>query len=469
MANRDAEEPRPPRRAGPRSNPRLPASGARPGDPDELGPSTFRPNPNKAPAPRPPANRGPDPSPPSSPSSLKRAKPPANSDEDLATPASPSPSRKKSKASGDREPSPASGGAGWIERILFGRVSTTHLAQFCRQFGAYLDAGVDLLRSLESLRKQFSRTALGPILERVGMAVRRGDSLTDAMKREPGAFDGQFLAMMTVAEARGGVPETLKSLASSYEAKQRLIRQARSAMIYPIAVLSIAFGVGMLLTVFILPGLIEILEDVIATRGGIDLPLPTRILMGINRFMVRMGWLVVPLVVFGSLFGLIWMYRRPKGKAFLDEIAIRLPVLGKLLRMIDVTRFARTLSALLEAGVEIGGSLDLTAGVLNLAPLRRAVTRARAAVMEGTELSDALGSSRLFPADLIAIMGSGEETGKVPESLERVADDYEERVEFMVKNLGSLVQPIIFIFLGGIVLFIAIAFFSVYAMLLSGF
>lgn len=437
--SRDAEEPRPPRRAGPRSDPRLPASGPEPTGPAGEERSTFRPNPKRPGA----------------------SPPPTESASTFV------PGRKKAKAAPDREPTPASGGPGWIERVVFGRVSTTHLAQFSRQFGAYLDAGVDLLRSLDSLQKQFARTALGPVIGRIALGVRRGDSLSDAMRREPQAFDAQFLAMMGVAEARGGIPETMKMMASGYEAKQRLLRQARSAMIYPIAVITIAFAVGMLLTLFVLPGLVEILEDTIRSRGGIELPLPTRILIAVNRFMLRMGWLVVPLAVVGSIFGGIWLYKKPKGKAFLDEVAMRLPVLGKLFRMIDTTRFARTLGVLTEAGVDIGGSLDLTAAVMKLTPFRRAVTAARAAVMEGSELSDALDASRRFSPDVIAIVNSGEETGKLPESLDRLADDYEERVEFMVKNLGSLIQPLIFIFLGGVVLFIAIAFLSVYIMLLT--
>lgn len=434
----DAESPRPPRRAGPKSSPKLPA----PTEPVVEGSSTFLPNPGR-PGTRPPA---------------ESAAPGSSAFVPTETP--------RGRAAPGREPTPVSGGPGWLERTLFGRVSTTHLAQFSRQFGAYLDAGVDLLRSLDSLRKQFARTALGPVLERVALSVRRGDSLADAMGREPQAFDAQFLAMMRVAEARGGVPEVLKRMATGYEAKQRLIRQARSALIYPIAVVTIAFGVGMLLTLFVLPGLVEILEDTVKGRG-IALPLPTRILLAINTFMLRMGWLVVPLALIGSIVGLIGLYRKPRGKAFLDEIGMRLPVLGKLLRMIDTTRFARTLGALLEAGVDVGASLDLTAGVMTLVPFRRAVRGAREAVLEGTELSDALRASRRFAPDVIAIVGSGEETGKLPESLDRLADDYEERVTFLVKNLGSLIQPLIFLLLGGIVLFIALAFFSVYIMLLT--
>ena len=410
--------------------------------------------------PRPPQRMGAKPKPP------EKKVPPTEAATRPGSTFVPNQGKDKPKAS-HREIAPVSGGPGFVERIVFGRVSTGHIAQFSRQFAAYLSAGVDLLRSLDNLQTQFAKTALGPVIGRVAQGVRSGDSLTEAMGREPQAFDTQFLAMMTVAEARGGVPETLKMMAAGYEAKQRLIRQARSAMIYPIAVISIAFGVGMLLTIFVLPTLVGILEDTVQGKA-ISLPLPTRILIGINRFMVSVGWLAVPLGLAGSVFGLIWLYRKPAGKALLDEIAMRLPVLGKLLKMIDTSRFAKTLSVLLEAGVDIGASLDLTSGVMNLVPFRRSVIASREAVMEGAELSEALTATGRFPSDLIAIVNSGEETGKLPESLDRVSKDYEERIEFMIKNLSSLIQPLIFVMLGGVVLFIALAFIMAYLQVIAG-
>src|SRR4051812_16318938 len=132
------------------------------------------------------------------------------------------------------------GGPSFFERLFFGRVSSGHLSMFCAQFATYQDAGVDMLRSLVSLQRQFAGTALGPVIGRLEASVRGGDSLVTAMAREPQAFDSLCLAMMKVAEARGGEPETLRGLARHYEARQRMIRQARSAMIYPTIVLTIA-------------------------------------------------------------------------------------------------------------------------------------------------------------------------------------------------------------------------------------
>ncbi len=346
-------------------------------------------------------------------------------------------------------------GPSWAERIIFGGVSSGHLMLFCRQAAAYLDAGVDLLKALSSLETQFARTALGPVIGRIQLAVRRGDALAEAMTREPQAFDSLFLSMIRVAEARGGVPETLRRMSRHYEARQRLIRQARSGMIYPVAVLLVAAVVVALLTVFLLPMFAEMLKD-IAGRSA-TLPFPSRALMWFNVFIQSMGWWLIPLVVVGGVVLLFQIYKTPAGKKAMDEIVLYVPVLGLLLRKIDTTRFARTLSALLGAGVDVGTSLDLTADVMQLSPFRRAVRASRAVVLEGGELSGALSASRRFGPDVIAIIESGEETGKLPETLDHLADEYEEQVSYMVRNMGQLIQPVLMVLLGGVVLFIILA------------
>ena len=226
--SRDPGEPgsRPPRRNRPAPDlakrpPPLPLDG-------DAQPSTFRPNPAPGPAP------------------VKPRKPKSKS----TAPRDPL----------DERPRVTAEGPNWWERILFGRVSSGQLAQFSRQFGTYLNAGVDITRSLSSLEKQFSGTALGPVIGRMQVAIKRGASLEDAMSSEPQTFGPMYLSMIRVAEARGGVPETLKMLAQSLEARQRLIRQARSAMIYPVIVLVIAGGVVALITVFLLPMFVVVPE-----------------------------------------------------------------------------------------------------------------------------------------------------------------------------------------------------------------
>jgi type IV pilus assembly protein PilC len=346
------------------------------------------------------------------------------------------------------------GGPTWWERILFGSVSTGQLAQFCRQFGSYLQAGVDLTKSLASLERQFSGTALGPILGRLQISIRRGSSLEEAMAREPRAFGTMFLSMIKVAETRGGVPETLKMLAQHYEARQRLLRQARSAMIYPVIVITVASVVVMLISIFLLPLFAAMLKDISRNQ---QLPLPSEILMGFSGFVRWIGWWLIPLIMAATPFLLFNLYKTPAGKGIMDRVVLATPVFGSLCRKLDTSRFARTLSVLLDAGVDVGSSIDLTADVLRMTPIRQAVRSTRGSIIEGKELSGILDRTRQFSPDVIAVIETGEETGKLPESLAHLADDYDEQVSTMVANLGHLVQPLVIFFLGLMVLFIILA------------
>jgi type II secretory pathway component PulF len=423
----ESDQPEPPRR---RPVPDRASDRDREGD--DLEPTTFRPNPF-----------------PSSPKGKR------SGGKSSSRPASSAGSGGYTAHSGGFE-APA-GGPTWWERILFGRVSTAQLAQFFRQFGAYLNAGIDYIRALASLERQFTGTALGPILARIQVAIRRGASLEEAMANEPQAFDAMVLSMIKVAEAHGGIPETLRMLAHHFEARLRLIRQARSAMIYPVIVLTVASAVVALVTIFIIPLFASILSGFAGKSG--TLPLPSRVLMAISAFVGAIGWWLIPLVMVGTPFLLIYLYKTQAGKQVMDRIALAIPVLGSLCRMLDTTRFARTLSVLLDAGVDLGSSIDLTADVMRMSPMRQAVRSAREKIISGRELSATLDRTRQFTPDVIAIMASGEETGKLPESLAHLADDYDEQVSVLVANLGHLIQPLIVLLLGAIVLFIILAVF----------
>jgi type II secretory pathway component PulF len=348
---------------------------------------------------------------------------------------------------------------------LFGRVGAGQLATFCRQAAAYLDAGVDINKALTNLRSQYAMTALGPVIGRLQASVKRGESLAEAVGREPQAFDPLFLAMIRVAEARGGIPETLRHLGHHYEARQRLIRQARSAMIYPVIVLTLASGVIALLTIWLLPMFASMLKEL--PDGG-QLPLPSRVLMGLSWFVGKVGWLLIPVVFLGGPFLLFQAYRTASGKKLMDRLALWIPVFGPLLTKLDTSRFARSLASLLEAGVDVGSSLDLARGIVRLDPYRQAIASVREQVLHGAELSEALQETGRFGPDVIAVVNSGEETGKLPESLDHLANDYEEQVEYTVKNLGQLIQPLMIVVLGGIVLFIILAVLLPYINMLTG-
>jgi type II secretory pathway component PulF len=308
-------------------------------------------------------------------------------------------------------------------------------------------------------------TALAPVLERLRAAVREGQSIGDAAAREPQAFDRLFLSLVRVGEERGGLPEMLKRLARLYEARERMSRQARSALIYPTIVVIVTIAVGALLTMFVLPALVSILRDLSRNRN-VELPAPTRLLISISDFMQAVGWWLVPAAsVVGVLLLRRW-YRTPAGKAALDRLLLRVPVVGRLVSLIDSARFARTLGDLMGAGVGVDRSLRLTSEVVEFVPYREAVESVRRAVKQGSEWAPAVRGTGRFEPDLAAFIETGEETGNLPETLRKAADDYEDRIESMIKNLGALVQPLITIVLGGIVGFVLIAFVMAYVSIL---
>ncbi len=351
-----------------------------------------------------------------------------------------------------------------LERILFGRVSAGQLAQFCRQCASYLHAGVDYSRTFSSLETQFARSPIGPAMARIRQAIKAGSTLEEAMSKEPQLFNTMFLSMIRVAEARGGVPETLRMLGDNYEARQRLIRQARSALIYPVIVLILAGGVVALISILILPMFTSLLQDI---SKKAQLPWASRVLMSFSHFVGLLGWWLLPLMMIGVPFLLLRFYRTSAGKAVMDRLILMTPVFGPLCRKLDTSRFARTFATLMDAGVDVGSSFELTSGVMTMGPMQKAVIDARESVLDGKELSQALGESRQFGPDVIAVLQSGEETGKIPESLNHLADDYEEQVQHMVKNMGTLIQPLLTLMLGALVLFIILAVFLPYIQALT--
>jgi type II secretory pathway component PulF len=235
-------------------------------------------------------------------------------------------------------------------------------------------------------------------------------------------------------------------------------------MIYPAIVLIMASGVVALITIVLLPMFASLLADI--SRKA-TLPLASRALLGFSDFVKSGGWWIIPSVVIGTPIVLFRLYKTESGKAIMDQLILMTPVFGSLCRKIDTTRFARTLSVLLNAGVDIGHSIDLTADVLIMSPIQRAVRACREKIISGKDLSTTLAASRQFGSDVIAVIESGEETGKLPESLAHLADDYEEQVSITVANLGHLVQPLLIGFLGLIVLFIILAVFLPYIQMLT--
>lgn len=360
------------------------------------------------------------------------------------------------------------GGPTLVERILYGKVGTKQLALFYRQMSQYLLAGLDLPMALKGAQKQFRHKALGPVIARMIDGVMTGRSMAEVFQREPQAFDRLAVNMIRAADSRGAVPEILVELAEIQEFRARTVKNIASASIYPIMVLSIATLCLLIIAVFVGPLFNGVIGDLIPPNKRDSLILPTRMLFALNQALMVLGPLMPIFVIFGTVLG-IWLgYKTEAGRTILDELYWYVPIFGKIQKFIDLSRMGRMLGALLEAGVATPKALALTAGVVRLKPFERALLKAEAATKDGDEIAPVFAASGRFPYEVIGLIETGETTGKLPYSLQRIGTDYEERATMMIKNLSTLIQPIVTIILGLVVGFIAIAFVGLIAGLYSG-
>jgi type IV pilus assembly protein PilC len=314
-----------------------------------------------------------------------------------------------------------------------------------------IDAGLPLVQCLEILGtqeedKNFSRVILDTRAE-----VEGGASLADAMKRHPKAFDPLFTNMIAAGEAGGILDTILKRLATYIEKNVKLQSQVKSAMIYPIAVISIAILVVAVILWKVIPTFASLFQGL-----GAELPLPTRVVIALSNGLVAfMPFVIVGFFALG--FGFRSYYGTPNGRMQVDAIVLRLPVLGMLMRKIAVARFCRTLSTLLASGVPILEALDITARTAGNAVVEQAIQTTRKSIERGETIATPLKETAVFPAMVVQMIGVGEATGALDTMLSKIADFYEEEVDVAVAGLLTLLEPIMIAFLGGVVGGIVIA------------
>jgi type IV pilus assembly protein PilC len=330
-------------------------------------------------------------------------------------------------------------------------VNSKNLAVFTRQFSVMIDAGLPLVQCLEILGtqeedKHFSRT----ILETRG-DVESGSALADAMKKHPKAFDALFTNMIAAGEAGGILDTILKRLAVYIEKNVKLKQQVKSAMIYPVAVLVIAF----LVVAVILWKVIPTFATMFAGLGA-ELPLPTRVVIAMSNFVVRF----IPFIIVGIVAGVFAVrqyYATNGGRHAIDRLLLRMPVLGMILRKIAVARFCRTLSTLISSGVPILDGLEITARTAGNAVVEDGIMTTRKSIERGETVSGPLKDTGVFPAMVTQMIGVGEATGALDTMLAKIADFYEEEVDVAVAGLLTLMEPLMIAFLGVIVGGIVIA------------
>jgi type IV pilus assembly protein PilC len=327
-----------------------------------------------------------------------------------------------------------------------GGVKAKELAIFTRQFSVMIDAGLPLVQCLEILASQQENKTFQKVLTGVRSAVEGGSNLSTAMKQYPKVFDPLYSNMVEAGETGGILDTILQRLSTYIEKNVKLQRAVKSALVYPIGVLTVAAGVIILLLWKVVPVFATLFAGL-----GVDLPLPTKVVIGLSNFVGSVFGLLIVVAFVAALFGLKVWYGTKQGRMAIDSTILRLPVLGIVMRKIAVARFTRTLGTLIASGVPILEGLDITAKTSGNAVIEKALTQVRKSLEEGKSLTEPLKDSNVFPGMVTQMIAVGEQTGAMDAMLQKIADFYEEEVDAAVKDLLTAIEPIMIVFLGVVV------------------
>ncbi len=341
-----------------------------------------------------------------------------------------------------------------------GGIEAKELAIFTRQFSVMIDAGLPLVQCLEILASQQENKIFQKVLTNTREMVEGGSTLSAAMKASPKVFDPLYTNMVEAGETGGILDTILQRLSSYIEKNVKLQRAVKSAMVYPVGVITVAGGVITLLLWKVVPIFATLFAGL-----GVELPLPTRIVIALSNFIGSYFGLLILVALVGSIFGLKAWYGTAQGRLALDSLILKLPVLGLLMRKIAVARFTRTLGTLISSGVPILEGLDITARTAGNAVVERALNKVRRSLEEGKSLTEPLKDSEVFPGMVTQMIAVGEQTGAMDAMLQKIADFYEEEVDAAVKDLLTALEPIMIVFLGlvvgGVVISMSLPLFTV--------
>jgi type IV pilus assembly protein PilC len=326
------------------------------------------------------------------------------------------------------------------------RVKSKDLSVFTRQFSVMIDAGLPLVQCLEILAQQQDNKYFQQILLQVRQDVEEGSTLAAAMARHPRVFDQLYANMVEAGETGGILDLILQRLSTFIEKIVKLKRDIISAMIYPSAVILLAIVAVAVIMIVVIPQFQNIFLGLLGP--GEQLPLPTRMVVGVSNFLAGWGGLVILATVIAIAVAIKFYYRTPNGRRNIDRLLLKVPILGDIFRKIAVARFSRTLSTLLSSGVPILQSLDITAKTSGNVIIEEAITRVRAGVERGESFVDPLKATEVFPNMVAQMIGIGEQTGALDAMLSKIADFYEAEVDSAIANLLTLIEPLLIGFLG---------------------
>ena len=333
------------------------------------------------------------------------------------------------------------------------KVSPRDLILFTRQLETMLDSGLPILSSLESLHTQTTHPKLKLAIDRVRSDVEQGSTLTEAMRRQPDCFPRIYVNLVFAGEEGGLLAQMLDRVASLLEYEAETDQRVRSATFYPTLIVSELVLAFLVLIKFVLPRFASLFR-----KFDSQLPLPTRVLIGLSDFFEHY-WFGFLFVVVGAIAGATVWSRTERGRMTIDRFVISVPIFGPIFLMTIMSRFSRVLSALLASGIPIVQALDIVRGVVGNKVIEVEIDKMRDGVVAGMGLAEPLRGSVYFPALVTKMLAVGEETGAIDKMLLRVSRYYDQDVDYAVKNLSTAIEPVLLIILGAAVLFTALAVF----------
>jgi len=322
------------------------------------------------------------------------------------------------------------------------KVQQSDIMLFARQFSTMIDAGMPIIQCLEILQAQQENKSFKKMLKEIKESVEGGSTLADALKKFPKEFDDLFVNMIAAGEVGGILDNILSRLAAYMEKAAKLKAKVKGAMTYPIITIIIAVIVVAVIMVFVIPVFTQMFSDF----GG-QLPLPTRICVAMSDF-TRKNILFIIAAVVGIVVSFKKFYATDKGRIVMDEVFLKLPVFGMLLRKQAVAKFTRTMSTMLTSGVAILDALDIVAKTAGNKTIERSIYYVRSGISEGRTMADPLQETNVFPTMVCQMIAVGESTGALDSMLSKIADFYDEEVDQAVENLTSMIEPFMMVFLG---------------------
>lgn len=336
-------------------------------------------------------------------------------------------------------------------KTLFSRVSFNNIVDFTRQFSIMLNSGLTLIDSLDILKKQADSPAFSKLINEIDADVKAGVSFSDALRKHPKLFDNLYIALVKAGEASGKLDEILKKLAENLERERTFKNKIRGAMVYPAIVVCAMLVVMFVMISFVIPNLLAVYEDF-----DVDLPAPTLFLIALSDFFSAF-WLPVLLAGIVAIVLFIRAYKSEKGKAIVDKLTLRLPIISRIIKIAALVDTTRTLAILIGSGVSILDALDIITETTDNTVYQETFRNIKHSIERGEGLGKSLDHAGIFPPIFVQMTTVGEQTGHLDETLAHLANYFESESEIAIKALTTLIEPAILVVLGLGVGFVVIA------------